>query len=118
LTWLNLIGNQISDFNPLKKLTNLTYLDLAGNEISPEQIEVSMEQSQNVDRFIGIVRKHTDIRGLDATIIRELVEKIVIHERIRVDGKRTQRADIHYNFIGIVDAGRFPADMGTSLDSA
>ena len=31
-----------------------------------EQIESSMEQSQNIDRFIEVVGKHTDIQELDS----------------------------------------------------
>lgn len=31
------------------------------------------------------------------------VDKIVVHEREKKDGKRTQQIDIYYSYIGIVD---------------
>ena len=31
------------------------------------------------------------------------VDKIVVHEREKKDGKRTQQIDIHYSYVGIVD---------------
>ena len=83
-----------------------------------EQIETSSEQSQNLDRFIAVVRKHTDIQELNAMILRELIEKIVIHERVRVDGKKHQDVDIYYNFVGLVDVSKFPAEAGNPLESA
>ena len=82
------------------------------------QIEASTEQSQNIDKFIGIVRKHTDIQELDSVILRELIEKIVIHERIKVDGKKHQQVDIHYNFIGVVDVSKLPVEVAKPLESA
>jgi len=82
------------------------------------QIEVSTEQSQNVDKFIRIVRKHTDVQELDSVILRELIEKIVIHERVRVDGKKHQQVDIHYNFIGVVDVSKLPTEVAKPLESA
>jgi hypothetical protein len=40
---------------------------------------------------------------LDGTILRELVEKIVVHEKVKADGKTHQQIDIYYNFVGVVD---------------
>ena len=42
----------------------------------------------NVDSFIALVRKHTDIRELNAEIIREFVERIEVFQAERVCGKR------------------------------
>ena len=83
-----------------------------------EQIASSVEQSQNIDRFIEVVRKHTDIQELNSAILRELIERIVIHERVRVDGKKHQHVVIHYNFVGVVDVSKFPAEAEKPLESA
>ena len=39
-----------------------------------------------VDKFIRIVKKHLAVQELNAAILRELIEKIVIHEKVRTAG--------------------------------
>ena len=68
-----------------------------------DQIESNLEQTKNIDRFMKIVKKYTDIQALDGVILRELIEKIVIHERTKIDGRKHQQIDIYYNFVGLVD---------------
>lgn len=57
----------------------------------------------NADRFLALVRKYIDIRQLDAEIIREFVEKIIVYHAERIDGHRVQRIKICYNGIGSVE---------------
>lgn len=58
------------------------------------------ESSINVDHFLSIVRKYTDVKELNAEIIREFVEKIYIHQMERIDGHKVQRIRIVWNCIG------------------
>lgn len=58
------------------------------------------ESSINVDHFISIVRKYTDVKDLNAEIIREFVEKIYVHQMERIDGQKVQRIRIVWNCIG------------------
>jgi len=41
--------------------------------------------------------KHLNLQELGGTILQELVEKIVVHEKVKVDGKKHQQIDIYYN---------------------
>ena len=59
------------------------------------------EKSVNVSSFLNIVQKYTNITELNATILREFIEKIIIQERVKDNGKTTQQIDIVYNFIGL-----------------
>jgi len=59
------------------------------------------ERSVNVNSFLNIVQKYTHITELNATILREFIEKIIIQERVKDNGKTTQQIDIVYNFIGL-----------------
>lgn len=52
---------------------------------------------------MNLVRKYTDIQTLDAEIIREFVERIIVFQAEKVDGHRQQRIQIVYNCIGAVD---------------
>ena len=54
----------------------------------------------NVDRFLALVRKYTDVRELNAEIIREFVEKIYVHQTERINGKKVQHIRIIWNCIG------------------
>ena len=58
------------------------------------------EKAANVGKFLAIVRKYTDIQELTPTLLREFVDKIVVHEPDRSSGKREQKIDIYYNFVG------------------
>jgi len=66
-----------------------------------------------VDKFIAIVKKHIAVKELTPSILRELIEKIVVHEKVRTDeaffdsrGRPRkpirQQIDIHYNFVGVL----------------
>lgn len=66
-------------------------------------IHTAEDQSLNTDRFLKLVRKYTDIQKLDAEIIREFVEKIIVFQPEKVDGHRQQKIQIIYNCIGAVD---------------
>ena len=58
------------------------------------------EKAANVGKFLGVVRKHTDIQELTPMLLREFIDKIIVHEPDRSSGKRTQQIEIHYNFVG------------------
>ena len=68
-------------------------------------ISASKEQCLNVDSFLGMVRKYTDITELSAEIIRSFVEKIEVMKPEKVPGTRTKKQTIiiHWNSIGAVE---------------
>jgi len=62
----------------------------------------------NAERFLSVVRRHTSFEELTPTLLREFIEKIVIHEAEALDGKphgklRKQEIEIYYSFVGKVD---------------
>ncbi len=61
------------------------------------------QKAINADYFLSLVRKYTDIQELDAQIIREFVEKILVFKPEKVNGRRVQRIRIIYNCIGAID---------------
>ncbi len=66
-------------------------------------IDQAKEKSLNAEHFLSLVRKYTDIKELDAEIIREFVEKIIVFKAEKIDGHRVQRIQIIYNCIGAVE---------------
>ena len=68
-------------------------------------IATAKEQRLNVDSFLDMIRKYTDITELTAEIIRSFVEKIEVMKPEKVPGTRTKKQTIviHWNFIGAVE---------------
>ena len=57
----------------------------------------------DVAKLIAVTKKYTRIDELTPEVLNAFVDKIVVHEREKKDGKRTQQIDIHYSYVGIVD---------------
>ena len=76
--------------SPIEEQTNLPY--------KVQEAEV------NVKRLMEIVRKYAGFEELTPTLLRELVEKIEVHNVI-IDksGERHQEVDIYYRFAGKVE---------------
>lgn len=74
-------------------------------KISALEAEIDAEErhKHSAATFLRTVKKYTDIQELTPVILKELVEKIVVHHAQGRGKNRTQRLDIHYNFIGILD---------------
>lgn len=66
-------------------------------------VEEAESQTVNVQSFLKIVRKYTHPEKLTPTMLREFVEKVVVHAPDKSSGHRVQRIDVHYNFIGEID---------------
>ena len=54
-----------------------------------------------IQRIIERARQVTRLTELTPEIVHEFIEKIVVSKPDKVDGKRHQRVDIHYNTIGL-----------------
>ena len=72
------------------------------------ELSKSQEAAENAEKFMKVVRRHTSFEELTPTLLREFVEKIVIHESVALDGKRRgklrrQEIDIYYSFVGKVE---------------
>ena len=50
-----------------------------------------------------LVKRHTEFTELSASLLNEFVEKVIVHEAVKINGKREQTVDIYLNFIGKFD---------------
>lgn len=48
-------------------------------------------------------RKHTEISTISPELIREFVDKIIVYQAQKVNGKQEQRIKIYYNCIGAIE---------------
>ena len=70
-----------------------------------ETLSQAKTQRLNIDSFLAQVKKYTEVKELDAEIIRALVERIDVFTPEKVPGTRTKKQTIliHWNFIGAVE---------------
>lgn len=120
----------------LTKILNKLYEDVALEKISEERYQAmapkyEREQSElrgqreklsaeiarndeiydNIQQFLPLIWKYTNVQELTPHILNELIEKIVVHEKeIGEGGVKTQQVDIYYKFIGCVNIRRAKAD--------
>lgn len=86
----------------------------AGYEAEPAELKAKMHQLQtklntareniiNTKHFLQLVKKHTEISTINPELIREFVDKIVVYQAEKVNGKQEQRIKIYYNCIGAIE---------------
>jgi len=111
---LDILIQKIYEDNVESKISDERFNKMSSYESEQKQLESRVselqryinraeEQTLNIDHFLNLVRKYTDIQILDAEIIREFVEKIIVFQAEKIDGHRQQRVQIIYNCIGAID---------------
>ncbi len=75
------------------------------NEITELQTAIDNYNTDSVraDKFIEIVKRHTEFMEFSAVLLNEFIEKVIVHEAVKVDGVRTQNIEIFFSFIGKFD---------------
>lgn len=64
-------------------------------------IEGLKAETTNVEKFLDMANKYTDVKDLTPELLRAFVSKIVIHEREKKNGKKApQQIDIYFRYIG------------------
>ena len=69
-----------------------------------EEITQQEEQAENIDRFIGKVRKYLDLDELTPAILNDMVKAVYVHAPDKSKGYREQQIDISYDLVGILPA--------------
>ena len=95
------------------KLTDERFIKLSGDYEDEQgtlkamadklRADIKEREKKKTDakNFVAVTKKYTDLQELDATVLREFVERIYIHERDKQ--AKTQEVSIVYNFIGAFD---------------
>ena len=78
-------------------------------------IENGEEQAKDLKQLLANVRKYTDPEELTPEMLNDLVDKIVVHAPDKSSGHRTQKIEIYYNAVGVID---LPTNTGRKQDSS
>lgn len=109
---LGFITKKLYEDNALSKITDEEYARLsaqfsderkqAEERLSAIDEELKKEERnlQKVTSFTAVIEKYLDVKELNKTVLNELIDKIEVHEAEKIDGKRIQKVDIYYRFIG------------------
>ena len=73
-----------------------------------KEIDNTEKKETNLTQFISNVKKYTEITELTPEILNELIEKIIIHQTEKINGKKVQEIDIYYRGVGIIS---FPVSI-------
>ena len=63
-------------------------------------LDAYMADNERIDQFLALAKKYTDFSELTTPMINEFVEKIIVHEPVKIDGERSQEVEIYLRFIG------------------
>ncbi len=110
---LNRILCKLYEDNALGKIPDDRYELMAG-EYETEQAEIRKSlpelaarfdelksNSDSADKFINVIRRYTTVEKLDAAILNELIDKIIVHHKEKSeDGRTYQQIEIFYRFVG------------------
>ena len=112
---LNNLFKRLYEDNVLGKITNEQFRMLsdgynAEQRTIAEQIPILQKQIEdlkasptNVERFVTISNKYTDLQDLTPEILRTFIDKIVIHERTEKWVKTAeQQIDIYFRYVGCI----------------
>ncbi|MBR5439440.1 MAG: recombinase family protein [Clostridia bacterium] len=75
------------------------------------EIEKAKTQYDNIQRFLAVVNKYSDFDELTPEILRAFVDKVIIHEKVKVDGRYVHTIEIIYNFVEAIDLPDFDAHL-------
>ncbi len=64
------------------------------------EITTLKARSDAADKFTKVIDSYTDIKELNADILNELIDKIVVHHKEKLYGKTYQQVEIYYRFVG------------------
>lgn len=64
------------------------------------EIDEEAGQVADVGRFLQLAEKYSELQELDAYTVNELIDKIVIHNPEKIDGKKHVTIEIYFTYVG------------------
>ena len=96
----------------MDRLFKRIYEDNANGKLSDSRFQMlsddyeqeQEEQAENIDRFIGKVRKYLDLDELTPAVLNDMIKAVYVHAPDKLSGHREQQIDISYDLVGILPA--------------
>ena len=65
-------------------------------------VNAASQKCEDIQKWVSAVRKYTAVEDVDRALLDELVERVVVGEKIRVDGQVRQDVTVVYRFVGAI----------------
>lgn len=69
-----------------------------------EELQMSInkekEKTDGAEQFIRLVKRFSEITELTDEIVATFIQRVEVHEPVKVDGKKQHEITVFYNFIG------------------
>ena len=124
---LDMIFQRIYEDNITGKLSDERFMKMSKgyeaeqhtlqDEADMIQDELQQEEKKSVDvkRLLAVVKKYTDLTELTPEILREFVDRIIVHAPDKSSGRRLQEIEIIYNHIGEFDRSKVTLWKGNAV---
>ncbi|MBR0164725.1 MAG: recombinase family protein [Lachnospiraceae bacterium] len=64
------------------------------------EIEDDAKQAVDVERFLNLAERYSELQELDAATVNELIDRIVIHNPERIDGRKHVTIEVFFTYVG------------------
>ena len=71
-------------------------------QVLRKELSTAKEDADNVTKFMRLVKRYTEIAQLTPEVVREFIEKVIVHQAEKVNGTRRQAVEIIYNCVGVI----------------
>ncbi len=68
-----------------------------------QQLDDFVQNEERIEKFLALTRKYTDLSELTTPMIKDFIDRIVVHAPERNNGYRTQQVDIRFKYIGFAN---------------
>lgn len=66
-------------------------------------ISTNRTNNENAANFVELIKHYADVDELTQALLNTLIDRIEVHEPEEINGEYSQKLDIYYKFIGIID---------------
>ena len=79
-------------------------------KVAQKELVALEAKKTDTTKFIDLVRKYSQITELTPQILNEFIDKVTVHQAVKVDGKRRQDIEVYFNGVGLIssDAEKSP----------
>ena len=72
----------------------------AALKVAQKELVTLEAKKTDTTKFIDLVRKYSQITELTPQILNEFIDKVTVHQAVKVDGKRRQDIEVYFNGVG------------------
>lgn len=76
----------------------------AALKVSQKELMALEAKKTDTTKFIDLVRKYSQITELTPQILNEFIDKVTVHQAVKVDGKRRQDIEVYFNGVGQISS--------------